>query len=209
MKKNSSFTLIALTCLLAVIITSSCSRKITGFSYQSKVKAPDVAEGNSIKGVNEQHISAENKIAEPIVQYNGIQLTEEPAIEIQKKEKLNQLNQIASEEFTKLEQQNRDAGITAPVSAKQLVKNMADQMIEKGVVKDISEKKMKNLEKMASKWEKKKQLGKENFLGSGNMLLFAIIALGGLVLGIFVTWVGWLIFVVFGGIWLYKKLEGE
>jgi hypothetical protein len=41
------------------------------------------------------------------------------------------------------------------------------------------------------------------------MLLFAIIALGGLVLGIFVTWVGWLIFVIFGGIWLYKKLEGE
>jgi len=75
-------------------------------------------------------------------------------------------------------------------------------------VPDLSERKLKRMERLGDRLDKRMNShSRAGFLGEGIDLFFAIVALAGLAVAlIFGTFIGVLIFLVFGGIWLYRKL---
>jgi hypothetical protein len=96
-----------------------------------------------------------------------------------------------------------------PATHRELVQQITARLESRGVIHSLSSRQETKLAKWSRKLDHKaKKQGKEiDFRNNTPLeLFFMIMAIAGLVMGILgLSW-GWLMFVVFGGLWLYYKL---
>jgi hypothetical protein len=187
----------------------STSRQSGGFSYQSNANAPAISHGIEAPAVaiNRAVISASP--AEPDKSGSEIQaihaMTEKISRKLTKAEQ-EKIHKI-SEAMIRESQFRNESG--TPTTNRELVKTVTEKLVSDRAIDQISARDMKKLDRLAFKLDKKLQKeGKDiDVKNNTNLeLFFMIMGIAGLILGILGVWVGWLLFVVFGGLWLYYKL---
>ena len=194
---------------LFIFMLASCgaSRHNDGFSYRTNGAGLDMSAGDKPKPVANTAQESQQTIAPSSTEAvdaiaNNSQLSSDD------QQKLTSLTEMVKTEYRKQEAIHKATGNNAPVTAGELVKNVGQQLAVSGSKTETNTKKLTALDKLAKKADNlSKKYSEESFLGSGTTLLFAVIALAGLVLGIFVTWFGWVVFAVFGALWLFRKLS--
>jgi len=108
-----------------------------------------------------------------------------------------------------MEEANRLAGEGKEINHRNLTKNLGQRLVEEGKIPAISPEQERKMTRLAARMDKKqKKQGKEIDWknNSGLELFFMIMSIGGLVLGIIGVGIGWFVFIVFAGLWLYFKL---
>jgi hypothetical protein len=187
----------------------SSSRNTDGFNYRSGSNAPDIGKGNegiqpgkfqvlaitkkSLKDASIKEIDNINSFAEKISR----ELT--PAAR-------NKMQKMA-EAIKKESRTHQENG--TPITNRELIKQVTNNLVSSGTINPMTKSDMKKLDRLAKKLDRKIQKeGKDiDVKNNTNLeLFFLIMGLAGLVLGILGVWVGWLLFVVFGGLYLYYKL---
>ena len=198
-------TALAITSLLA---SCGASRYSDGFSYRTNGQGLDMGAGE--KSVVASTPAKTGDVTAPAntatTDVNSLATSSQLSSADQKK--VADLTEMVKTEYNNQVANRKASGNTQPVTAGELVKNVGQQLSVQGSNDVQTAKKLSSLDKLAKKVDKlTKKQASDGFLGSGTTLLFAVIALAGLVLGIFVTWIGWVIFAVFGAIWLFRKLS--
>ena len=196
---------LVVTFTIAALMASCSSSKYAGYGYKPNSKAPDIASGNekAVRTTNEiklqeaTSVSSEDKlVAEATEKMNKSLSSEE-------KDKFKKIDEAFHNE---LNEQRKSGEIT---SNRELMHAVTKKLTEEGTIEKLTPSQEKKLDKLALKMDKKvlKQ-GKEiDATHNTNLeLFFLIMAVAGLVLGILGVWLGWLLLVVFGGLWLYYKL---
>jgi hypothetical protein len=190
-----------------LLFSCSASRYSNGFAYRSNDPGIDIGSGNYRAPVPDPVQSAQNSRkadaieklkAEDVQQYLENQHV---ALSENDKEKINTITSMVKEEYHK----QKASGQMGPAT-KDIVRNVTTQLQEKGMISELSDKKLHRIEKLSNKLDKKMQKH-SGFLGEGIDLFFAILAIAGLAIAlIFGAWIGLLMFIVFGAIWLYRRL---
>ncbi|PWU04014.1 MAG: hypothetical protein C5B52_02315 [Bacteroidetes bacterium] len=189
---------------IAFLVSCNSSKYAGGFSYKSKDPGMDIASSGYTAPVAE-------KAPEEISLNDNAETTEvltdaHVKISPEQNEKLSEVRALVIEEYYKQKMKREVTASQAPIKSSEIIANVATQMQEKGMIENISEKKLHKIEKMADKMDKKAEK-RGGFLGEGIDLFLAILAIAGLAVAlIFGTFIGVIIFLVAGGIWLYRKL---
>ena len=194
--------------IVSLLASCGASRHNDGFSYRTNGQGLDMGAGE--KSVVASTPAKTGETTTPVnnetADVNSLATNSQLSPADQKK--VADLTEMVKTEYTHQVANRKASGNTKPVTAGELVKNVAMQLSAQGTNDVQSAKKMTSLDKLAKKVDQlTKKQASDSFLGSGTTLLFAVIALAGLVLGIFVTWIGWVIFAVFGALWLFRKLS--
>jgi membrane-associated HD superfamily phosphohydrolase len=197
----SRFLVVTLT--IAALMVSCSSSKYAGYGYRPNSKAPDIASGNetAVRTKNEIKLqeasSSEDKIVAEATEKMNKSLSSE------EKDKFKKIDEAFHNE---LNEQRKSGEIT---SNRELMHTVTKKLTDEGTIEKLTPSQEKKLDKLTLKMDKKvlKQ-GKEiDATHNTNLeLFFLIMAVAGLVLGILGVWLGWLLLVVFGGLWLYYKL---
>lgn len=204
---KSFVTLSAASVFALVLASCGASRHSDGFSYQTNGTGLDMSAGDKPKPVANTSQESQQTAA-PSTTATVDALATDNQLTPTDQQKLNNITEMVKAEYQKQEAARKASGNTTPVTAGELVKNVGQQMAVSGNTTEKEAKKFMSLDKLAKKVDKMtKKHASDSFLGSGTTLLFAVIALAGLVIGIFVNWIGWVIFAVFGALWLFRKLS--
>ena len=194
--------------LLTIFASCNSSKYAAGFSYKSKDPGMDIGSSGYTAPVGTTTLVTEETDLNN--NSNAAETLSDDHIKISssENEKFSMVRSMVIEEYQKQKMQREAMANPAPIRSSEIIANVTAQMEEKGMIHDVSEKKLHKIEKLADKWDKKNQKhAKEGFLGEGVDLFLAIMAIAGLAVAlIFGTFIGVVIFLVFGGVWLYRKL---
>jgi hypothetical protein len=187
-----------------VLFSCQSSRLSAGFSYHGSDKAPDV--GSSGQYVADAHVTRPMTSAPVAAKADQSPDAVEAlvaAAPAEKKDEARVIAQAMKEELAA----NAQNGVAT--THQQLVHSVTEKLVRSGQIEPISSRKMRQLDKMALQMDKKAQkqgpsIDMKNM--SGLEWFFLIMAAAGLVLGIIGVSLGWLVLVVFGGLFLYWKL---
>lgn len=197
--------------VFSALVSCNSSRYSGGFSYKAKDPGMDIgSSGYVVPGTNNDQARQENNMSNSSDPISSVEFPAEENISLSntEKDKFSEARKMVIEEYQKQIAERQGNMNPAPIKSSEVIAHVAVQMEQKGMIKEVSEKKMRKIEKMADKWDRKVQKRQhDGFLGEGIDLFLAIMAIAGLAVAlIFGTFVGVLIFLVFGGIWLYRKL---
>jgi hypothetical protein len=181
--------------LSVALFSCQSSRLAGGFSYHGNEKAPDV-------GSSGQYQALSHPSTRPVSTTDPI----EAVVASAPVEKQNEARIVAMAMQEELAV-NAQNGVAT--THRELVHSVTEKLVKSGQIEPISAKKMHQLDKMAAKMDQKAQkqgpsIDMKNM--SGIEWFFLIMAAAGLVLGIIGVSLGWLVLVVFGGLFLYWKL---
>ncbi len=195
--------------LVYTIASCSSSRYSGGFSYHSNAKAPDIRSGNEAVPAAREQASVKAGQTDQDVSATEIEAINSMTDKITRKltsdemERMRKITEAFKEE-SHFQQENG-----TPISNRELVRMVSEKLVTNGTIDQLSARDMKKLDRQAQKMDKKlKKEGKDiDVKNNTNLeLFFLIMGIAGLVLGILGVWVGWLLFLVFGGLYLYYKL---
>jgi hypothetical protein len=201
MHKSLRLTTALLVSAMLTISLFSCqsSRMTGGFTYSGSRNAPDMgASGQSMPPVEPGTAKAVSPTTTSPVKDELDQAV--AMIPADKQEQARTIAQAIKEEMA-LNAQSGHA-----VTHREMLHTVTDKLVKNGQIALISP---ENMDKMAQKMDKKAQkqgpdLDMRNI--SGLEWFFLIMSGAGLTLGIIGIALGWVVFLVFGGLFLYWKL---
>jgi hypothetical protein len=192
-----------------VLASCSASRHIEGFYYHSPTNAPDIkARNEAIRfdkvevlpaGQKSQNDILEEEMENIHVVADKISRKLSPV----EKDKMQKISGAFISE-SRIQQENGTV-----LTNQELVEKVTNSLVSNGTINPLSERDSKKLDRLARKLDKKIQKDGKDIDVKNNTnleLFFLIMGVAGLVLGILGVWFGWLLLVVFGGLYLYYKL---
>lgn len=192
-----------LTGALSIFLFSCQSSRMSGgFSYSGSKHAPDMGSSGQPISPTEPHVKAPAPVA--LVSEPSAQLDEAVAqVPVEKQEQARAIAQAIKEEMAANAQSGKQ------VTHREALHAVTEKLVKNGQIAPISAENMKKMDKLARKMDQKAQkqgpdLDMKNI--SGLEWFFLIMSGAGLVLGIIGVTLGWLVFLVFGGLFLYWKL---
>lgn len=202
MHKTLRLTTALLMSALMTTLLFSCqsSRMAGGFTYSGSKKAPDMgASGQTITSVEPKAAVAPSSAPTPSYDLDKAV----GMVPAEKQEQARAVAQAIKEEMAV----NAQNGKT--VTHREALHSVTEKLVKSGQIAPISAQNMKKMDKMARKMDQKAQkqgpdLDMRNI--SGLEWFFLIMSGAGLVLGIIGVALGWVVFLVFGGLFLYWKL---
>lgn len=172
----------------------SSSRYQQGFSYKPAYSAPDISEGE-LKDNSSKHPSPPLEPKTDIIEVGPLATTKlSPETEA--------LATVISQQF----EENQSIG--SEVNSRELIHKMAEDYIATQN-KELTNKQLRQLDRYATKMEKKKHRGANdvNWGPSNNLEWFVLLGAGvGLVVGILGIGFGWFVFLGLALVYLYLKL---
>jgi hypothetical protein len=192
--------------LILCITLSSCSQQLfRGYEYKGSSGAPDVHNELAVQQPSEPTDSvATSEADQPATKFSQNVLAAKEGLNGETIDPADPaLHQMVMEEA------NRLAGEGKEINHRNLTKNLGQRLVEEGKIPAISPEQERKMTRLAARMDKKqKKQGKEIDWknNSGLELFFMIMSIGGLVLGIIGVGIGWFVFIVFAGLWLYFKL---
>ena len=189
--------------LTFTLFSCQSSRMAGGFTYSGSKHAPDLGSSGQPLVSNERPaaISAEAPVQ---TETNMIDLDRAVALTpTDKQAEAKVIAQAIKEEMA----MNAQSGRT--VTHREMLHTVTDKLVKNGQIAPIPAENMRKMDKMARKMDQKAQkqgpdLDMKNI--SGLEWFFLIMSAAGLVLGIIGVALGWVVFLVFGGLFLYWKL---
>ena len=189
-------TTLVLTCSASMVLFSCQSSRMSGgFTYAGSKHAPDMgSSGSSIPAIET-----------PAAAFAPV-TTLDQAIALAPAEKQEQAHAIAQ---AIKEEMAAEAQSGKTISRREALHVVTEKLVKTGQIAPVSPHNMKKMDKIARKMDLKAQsqgpdLDMRNI--SGLEWFYLIMAAAGLVLGIIGLALGWVVFLVFGGLFLYWKL---
>lgn len=206
---NTCKTILVLAITIHSIVSCSSSRQSQGFKYRTTVEAPDIGLGSQAIKLEYKAVRTNREIHENNIPSEEFRELKFPGDKVTgklsglEKEKMIKITEAVRNEY----RQQLENG--APMTNRELVKKITETLVSNGTIDHLSNSGMKKLDRLAKKMDKKllKQEKDIDVKNNTNLeLFFLIMGIAGLVLGILGVWIGWLLLVVFGGLYLYYKL---
>lgn len=188
--------------MMTALYSCQSSRMAGGFTYSGSKNAPDMgASGQTIPTMEQKARPATPSPIDAPASYDL-----DKAVSMVPAEKQEQARAIAD---AIKEEMARNAQNGKTVTHREALHNVTEKLVKSGQIAPISAQNMKKMDKMAQKMDQKAQkqgpdLDMRNI--SGLEWFFLIMSGAGLVLGIIGVALGWVVFLVFGGLFLYWKL---
>ena len=200
MKKTVLFMHLFIIGIVTLVSSCSSSRFYKDYNYNPREHAPDIS--GTERASKEVLEANSNKNSTVQINHSETKTTNEP-FSLENSGKINVVVQAFKEEMVTKEE------TTEQSSNRELMKKVTTRLVDEGQIDNLSSREVKKLDRIAAKMDKKlKKQGNEIDWRHNTPLelFFMIMAIAGLVLGIFTASFGWFIFIVFGGLWLYFKL---
>ncbi len=170
-----------------------------GFSYKGNPDAPDVASsGQSMANPGPSSYNTQTATGMTNLENAGLSFRPDPV-----EKEFKTIEKAVREEMAL----NAETGMVQ--NPRDLMKSITQKMTQNGEIRSISDQKWRKIDRMFDKMDKKIQkqgpdIDMKNI--TGLEWFFMIMAAAGLVLGIIGFSPGWLVLLVFGGLFLYFKL---
>jgi hypothetical protein len=206
MKKISFSCLKYVFVLFIIIVYTSCSsaRFYKDYSYVPREQAPDISAENQ-PSTQEPDVkkSSPTLVNSPRPETSLMVPANQESQELVNDEKMEQVILSFKEEMAVQQE------LHEKVSNRQLIKKVSQRLTQEGKISPLSKNQENKLDRMATKMDKKLKKADKGIDFAHNTpleLFFMIMGIVGLVVGIIGQPIGWFVFIVFAGLWLYFKL---
>ena len=189
--------------LISFLFSCQSSRMSGGFAYSGSKHAPDMGSSGQPTRPTEPPTGKSMNPASPALE-NANDLDRAVAMTpADRQDQARVIAQAIKEEMALTEQSGRT------VTHREMLHTVTEKLVKNGQIAPIPTENMRKMDKMARKMDQKAQksgpdLDMRNI--SGIEWFFLIMSGAGLTLGIIGIALGWVVFLVFGGLFLYWKL---
>jgi hypothetical protein len=189
--------------LISFLVSCQSSRMSEGFTYSGSKHAPDMSSsGQSTRPTEVPNTRSIDPVSPDLKNADGL----DRAVAMTQAENQDQARVIAQaikEEMAATAQSGRT------VTHREMLHTVTEKLVKTGQIAPIPAENMRKMDKMARKMDQKAQKGGPDLDMrniSGIEWFFLIMSGAGLTLGIIGIALGWVVFLVFGGLFLYWKL---